>query len=95
MMNAYLVRFRFLVSEVSIRRTWYDVEPHAGREHAGASWVKGQGRERCVSQVVLVPEFEDADSYIDERVDYWGDQAAGRFFPGKPVLGDWDRVLAR
>jgi hypothetical protein len=92
-MNAYLVRFRFRVSDVAVRRTWYDVEPHARREHAGASWLTGHGRERCVSRVVLVPEMEDADGYIDERLDYWADQAADRFFPGKAVLGHWDRAL--
>jgi hypothetical protein len=69
-MNAYLVRFRFRVSDESVRRTWYDVEPHSGREHAGSSSVTSKGMERCVSQVVLVPEMEDADCYIDERLDY-------------------------
>jgi hypothetical protein len=95
-MNAYLVRFRFRVSDEAVRRTWYDVEPHAGSEQAGSTWVTTTGqRERCVSQVVLVPELEDADCFIDERLDYWADQAARRFFPGMAVLGDWDRVLAR
>jgi hypothetical protein len=94
-MNAYLVRFRFRLSDDAVRRTWYDVEPHTGRGQAGSSWVSAKGSERCVSHVVLVPEMEDADVYIDERLDYLGDQAAARFFPGIAVLGDWDRVLAR
>ena len=94
-MNAYLVRFRFRLSEDAVRRTWYDVEPHTGREQAGSFRVMASGSERCVSHVVLVPEMEDADCYIDERLDYLSDRAAARFFPGKAVLGDWDRVLAR
>jgi hypothetical protein len=93
-MNAYLVRFRFRLSDDAVRRMWYDIEPHTGREPAGLCWVTGKGSERCVSHVVLVPEMEDPDCYIDERLYYLSDQAA-RFFPGKAVLGDWDRALAR
>jgi hypothetical protein len=94
-MKAYLVRFCFRLSDEAVRRTLYDVRSHVGREQPGSSWVTGQGRERCVCQVVLVPELEDLDCYVDERLDYWADQAAARFFPGKAVLGDWDRALAR
>ena len=93
-MNAYLVRFRFRLADDAVRRTWYDVEPHSGREEAGSFWVTSMGSERCVSRVMLVPEMEDADCYIGERLDYLSDQAAARLFPGKAVLGDWDRVLA-
>lgn len=92
-MNAYLVRFLFRVSAQVVRRTWYDVEPYVGSRQDGSSWVTGQGSmERWVSQVVLVPELEDADNYIDGRLDYWADQATRRFFPGMSIRGDWDRV---
>jgi hypothetical protein len=94
-MNAYLVRFRFRLSDDAVRRTWYAMGPHTGREQPGSFRVTARGSERCVSHVVLVPEMEDADRYIEERLDYLSDQAAARLFPGKAVLGDWDRVLAR